>query len=153
VSVSTGYRNLVGGEWVDAVESGSMEVLNPATGATIAEVPRGTAADVDRAVEAAKRAWEEWRETTPQERSELLLKLADLIDEHTDELARLESQNVGKPLSYAVDEMPVCADNLRFFAGAARVLEGRSAGEYMKGYTSMIRREPIGIVGGITPWN
>jgi 1-pyrroline dehydrogenase len=153
MSVSTGYRNLVGGEWVDAVDGGTMEVVNPATGETIAEVPRGSAADVDRAVEAAGRAWEEWRDTTPAERSELLLKLADLIDEHTDELARLESQNVGKPLSYANDEMPVCADNLRFFAGAARILEGRSAGEYMKGYTSMIRREPIGIVGGIAPWN
>jgi aminobutyraldehyde dehydrogenase len=83
----------------------------------------------------------------------VLLKLADLIDENTDELAEIESRNVGKPLSYAKDEMPVCSDNLRFFAGAARILEGRSAGEYMKGYTSMIRREPLGIVGGIAPWN
>jgi 1-pyrroline dehydrogenase len=147
------YQNFIGGEWVDAVERETMDVINPATGETIAHVPRGTAADVDRAVEAAKRAWPEWFETTPGERAELLLKLADVIDEHAEELARLESQNVGKPLSYAVDEMPVCADNLRFFAGAARILEGRSAGEYMKGYTSMIRREPIGIVGGIAPWN
>jgi betaine-aldehyde dehydrogenase/aminobutyraldehyde dehydrogenase len=116
-------------------------------------VPKGTQADVDRAVEAAKKAWAEWRETTPQERSELLLKLADLIDEHTDELAEIESRNVGKPLPVARDEMPVCADNIRFFAGAARMLEGRSAGEYMKGYTSMIRREPIGVVGQIAPWN
>ena len=153
MSVSTGYRNLIGGEWVEAAERGTMEVLNPATGEVIAEVPRGTAADVDRAVEAAQRAWKDWRDATPQERSELLLKLADVIDENADELARLESQNVGKPLSYAVDEMPACADNLRFFAGAARVLEGRSAGEYMKGYTSMVRREPVGIVGGIVPWN
>ena len=83
----------------------------------------------------------------------MLLKLADLIDEHAEELAQLESQNVGKPLSYARDEMPVCSDNLRFFAGAARMLEGRSAGEYMRGYTSMIRREPLGIVGQIAPWN
>jgi 1-pyrroline dehydrogenase len=150
---AAGYQNFIGGEWVDAVEGGTMDVLNPATGETIAEVPRGTAADVDRAVEAAKRAWPDWLETTPAERAELLLRLADVIDEHTDELAQLESQNVGKPLSYAADEMPVCADNLRFFAGAARILEGRSAGEYMKGYTSMIRREPIGIVGGIAPWN
>jgi 1-pyrroline dehydrogenase len=147
------YQNFVGGEWVDAAEGESMEVLNPATGETIAEVPRGSQADVDRAVEAAKRAWPEWRETTPGERGEALLKLADLIDEHAEELAELESRNVGKPLSYARDEMPVCADNIRFFAGAARVLEGKSSGEYMRGYTSWLRREPIGVVGGIVPWN
>jgi len=147
------YENLVGGEWVGAADGGTMEVLNPATGETIAEVPRGTAADVDRAVAAAKKALPEWLETTPGERAEVLLKLADLIDEHSGELAQLESTNVGKPLSYAKDELPICADNLRFFAGAARVLEGRSAGEYMRGYTSMIRREPLGIVAGITPWN
>ena len=147
------YENLVGGEWVGAADGATMEVLNPATGETIAEVPRCSAADVDRAVAAAKRALPDWLETTPAERAEVLLKLADLIDEHADELAQLESVNVGKPLSYAKDELPVCADNLRFFAGAARVLEGRSAGEYMRGYTSMIRREPLGIVAGITPWN
>src|SRR3989449_6061764 len=130
-----------------------MEVLNPATGETIAEVPRATAADVDRAVQAAKEALVEWLETTPGERAGLLLKLADAIDEHAEELAELESRNVGKPLSYARDEMPVCADNIGFFAGAARVLEGRSAGEYMRGYTSFVRREPLGIVGGIAPWN
>src|SRR5437899_1177973 len=130
-----------------------MEVLNPATGETIAEVPRASAEDVDRAVEAAKKALTEWLETTPAERAELLLKLADVLDEHADELAEIESTNVGKPLSYARDEMPVCSDNIRFFAGAARVLEGKSAGEYMRGYTSFVRREPIGVVGGITPWN
>src|SRR5205809_6577674 len=130
-----------------------MEVLNPATGETIAEVPRATAADVDRAVAAAKQALPEWLETTPGERAELLLKLADAINEHAEELAELESRNVGKPLSYARDEMPVCSDNIRFFAGAARTLDGRAAGEYMRGYTSMIRREPIGVVGGIAPWN
>ena len=147
------HKNFVGGEWVDAIEGGTMEVLNPATGDVIAEVPSGTQADVDRAVEAAKKALPEWLETTPQERSEALLKLAAAIDDNTEELAELESQNVGKPLGYARDEMPVSADNIRFFAGAARVLEGKSAGEYMKGYTSMIRREPLGIVGGIAPWN
>src|SRR5215217_70034 len=147
------HKNFVGGEWVDAVEGGTMEVLNPATGEVIAEVPRGTQADVDRAVEAAKKALPEWLETTPKERSEALLKLAAAIDENTEELAELESQNVGKPLSYARDEMPVSADNIRFFAGAARLLEGKSAGEYMKGYTSIIRREPLGVVGGIAPWN
>jgi betaine-aldehyde dehydrogenase/aminobutyraldehyde dehydrogenase len=130
-----------------------MEVLNPATGETIAEVPSGTQADVDRAVEAAKQALPEWLETTPGERAEALLGLAAAIEDNAEELAELESQNVGKPLSYARDEMPVSADNLRFFAGAARLLEGKSAGEYMRGYTSMIRREPIGIVGGIAPWN
>jgi 1-pyrroline dehydrogenase len=147
------YQNYVGGEWMDAAQGGTMDVLNPATGETIAQVPRGTQADVDRAVEAAKRALPEWLETTPGERAEMLLKLADAIDAHTDELAELESRNVGKPLSYARDEMPVCSDNIRFFAGAARLLEGKSAGEYMRGYTSWIRREPIGVVGGIAPWN
>jgi 1-pyrroline dehydrogenase len=146
-------QNLVGGEWVDAVEGGTAEIINPATGEPIGEVPQGTQADVDRAVEAAKRAWPEWRESTPAERAELLLKLADAIDEHADELAEIESRNVGKPLAAARDELPVCADNIRFFAGAARILEGRSTGEYMRGYTSWIRREPIGIVGQIAPWN
>jgi 1-pyrroline dehydrogenase len=149
----TQHKNLVGGEWVDAVEGATAEIVNPATGETIAEVPQGSQADVDRAVEAAKRALPEWLETTPQERSELLLRLADAIDAHTDELAQAESQNVGKPLSYAKDELPVCSDNLRFFAGAARCLEGRATGEYMRGYTSMIRREPVGIVGQVAPWN
>jgi 1-pyrroline dehydrogenase len=147
------HKNLVGGEFVDAADGGTAEIVNPATGETIAEVPQGAGADVDRAVEAAKKAWPEWKETTPQERSEILLKLADLIDEHTDELAVIESRNVGKPIAAARDEMPVCSDNIRYFAGAARVLEGRATGEYMKGYTSMIRREPIGIVGQIAPWN
>jgi 1-pyrroline dehydrogenase len=147
------HQNFIGGEWVDSAGGDAMGVLNPATGEVIAEVPAANAADVDRAVQAAKKALVEWRETTPGERAEALLKIADLIDEHTEELAELESRNVGKPLSYARDEMPVCADNFRFFAGAARVLEGKSAGEYMKGYTSWLRREPIGIVGGIAPWN
>jgi 1-pyrroline dehydrogenase len=147
------HQNLVGGEWVDASGGETMEVLNPATGETIAEVPNSSAEDVDRAVQAAKNAFEEWFETTPGERAELLLKLADAIDEHAEELAGLESQNVGKPLSYARDEMPVSSDNIRFFAGAARLLEGKAAGEYMRGYTSWVRREPIGVVGGIVPWN
>ncbi len=143
----------VGGEWVEAAGGGTMDVLNPATGDVIAEVPACTAADVDNAVEAAKRALPEWLDSTPAERAELLLQLADVLDANAEELAEIESRNVGKPLSYARDEIPVCADNLRFFAGAARILEGRSAGEYMRGYTSMIRREPLGIVGGIAPWN
>src|SRR5215217_4171343 len=147
------HKNFVGGEWVDAVEGGTMEVLNPATGETIAEVPRGTQADVDRAVEAAKKALPEWLETTPAERAEVLLKLADLVDENAEELAQLESVNTGKPIAVSREEPPVMSDNIRFFAGAARILEGRSSGEYMRGHTSWIRREPLGIVGGIAPWN
>ena len=147
------HRNFVGGEWVESAGGDTMEVLNPATGEVIAEVASSTAEDADRAVEAAKNALPEWLETTPGERADMLFKLADLIEENAEELAALESKNVGKPLSYARDEMPVSADNIRFFAGAARVLEGRAAGEYMRGYTSMLRREPIGIVAGIAPWN
>jgi len=147
------YQNFVGGQWVDAVEGDTTEIINPASGEAIGEVPQGSQGDVDPAVEAAKKAWSEWRDATPGERAEVLLKLADVIDEHTEELAQIESQNVGKPLSYARDEMPFCSDNIRFFGGAARILEGRATGEYMKGYTSMIRREPIGVVGQIAPWN
>jgi aminobutyraldehyde dehydrogenase len=147
------HQNFLGGEWVDAADGQTMDVLNPSTGEAIAEVPRASAEDVDRAVQSAKEALSEWLETTPGERAEMLLKLADAIEEHADELAEIESRNVGKPLSFAKDEMPVCADNIRFFAGAARVLEGKSAGEYMRGYSSWLRREPIGIVGGIAPWN
>ena len=107
-------------------------------------MPRGTADDVERAVEAAKKAWDEWQGKTPKDRMELLLKLADVIDENAEELARLESLNVGKPWWVAVDEPGVMSDNLRFFAGAARNLEGKAAAEYVEGYTSMIRREPLG---------
>jgi len=152
VTVST-FQNFVGGKWVDAAEGGTAEIINPATGDTIAEVPNGTQADVDRAVEAAKAALPEWLETTPGERAEMMLKLADALEANADELVQLESQNVGKPFGIARDEVPVSADNIRFFAGAARTLEGRAAGEYMRGYTSMIRREPVGIVGQISPWN
>jgi 1-pyrroline dehydrogenase len=147
------HKNFVGGEWMDSTGGDTMEVLNPATGEVIAEVARSTAEDADNAVAEAKKALPEWLESTPGERAELLLKLADIIEENAEELAAIESRNVGKPLSYARDEMPVSADNIRFFAGAARVLEGRAAGEYMRGYTSMLRREPIGIVAGIAPWN
>jgi aminobutyraldehyde dehydrogenase len=154
MSVSvTEYKNFVGGEWVESTTGETMEVLNPATGEAIAEVPRGGEKDVERAVAAAAKAWEEWSAKTPKDRSELLLALADLIDEHADELTELESRNVGKPMSIARDEMPFSADNLRFFAGAARTLEGKAAAEYVEGYTSIVRREPLGIVAGITPWN
>jgi aminobutyraldehyde dehydrogenase len=152
-TTTTNYQAFIGGGWVDAASGETMEVINPATGETIAEVPRCGAEDVDRAVEAAKKVLPEWLDKTPKERSELLHKLADVIDEHAEELAQIESQNVGKPLMASRDEMPFSADNLRFFGGAARHLEGKSAGEYINGYTSMIRREPLGIVGGICPWN
>ena len=146
------HKNFIGGEWIES-EGGTMEVLNPSTGEVIAEVQRSTEADVDRAVEAAKRALPDWLEKTPRDRMELLLKLADVLDENAEELAKLESLNVGKPMSIVGDEVPFSADNLRFFAGAARTLEGKAAGEYVEGYTSIIRREPLGIVAGITPWN
>jgi 1-pyrroline dehydrogenase len=152
-TTTTQYRILIGGEFADAASGETMEVIAPATGETIAEVPRCTEEDVDRAVEAAQAALPDWLEKTPKDRSELLHKLADVLDENAEELAQLESVNVGKPLMASRDEMPFSADNLRFFAGAARNLEGKSAGEYIEGYTSMIRREPIGIVGGICPWN
>jgi 1-pyrroline dehydrogenase len=135
------------------ITESTLDVLNPATGETIAQVPNMSADEVDEAVERAKKALPEWLDATPKERSELLHKLADVIDDNAEELAQIESRNVGKPLIASRDEMPFSADNLRFFAGAARVLEGKSAGEYIKGYTSMVRREPIGIVAGICPWN
>jgi 1-pyrroline dehydrogenase len=152
-ATKTAYKNFVGGEWVDAASGETMEVVNPATGETIAEVPRCSAEDVDRAVAAANSALPAWLDATPKERGELLHKLADVLEANAEELAQLESVNVGKPLMASRDEMPFSADNLRFFAGAARNLEGKSAGEYITGYTSMIRREPLGIVAGICPWN
>jgi 1-pyrroline dehydrogenase len=147
------HKNLVGGEWVDALDGQTMEVLNPSTGEVIAEVPKCSEADVDRAVEAARKAWDEWQAKTPKDRMELLLALADVMEENAEELWQLESLNVGKPAAIARDEIPFSVDNLRFFAGAARNLEGKSAAEYVEGYTSIIRREPLGIVAGITPWN
>jgi 1-pyrroline dehydrogenase len=131
----------------------TMEILNPASGESIGDVPNMSADEVDAAVERAKQALPDWLDATPGERSELLLKLADVISDNAEELAQIESRNVGKPITLAREEMPFGADNLRFFAGAARTLEGKSAGEYIRGYTSMIRREPIGIVAGICPWN
>jgi 1-pyrroline dehydrogenase len=144
----------IGGEWVAGSGSESQEIINPATGEVIAEVPKGTQEDVDRAVKAARKAYTDWFDTTPRERSEMLLKLADAILADAEEMANIESANVGKPRAlFLSEEIPPCADNLRFFAGAARTLEGRAAGEYMRGYTSMIRREPVGVVGSIAPRN
>jgi 1-pyrroline dehydrogenase len=147
------FRNLVGGDMIAGVDGATREVLNPATGEVIARVPEGSAADVDRAVAAARAARIPWRDTTPGRRQEVLLEMAAVIDRHADELAALESANVGKPQSLAAEELPICSDELRFFAGAARTLQGMSAGEYAEGYTSIVRREPLGIVGQIAPWN
>jgi 1-pyrroline dehydrogenase len=152
-ATKTEYKAFVGGEWVDSASGETMDVINPATGEVVAAVPSCVAEDVDRAVAAAAKALPEWLDKTPKDRSELLHALADVLDENAEELAQLESLNVGKPLMASRDEMPFSADNLRFFAGAARQLEGKSAGEYIQGYTSIIRREPLGIVGGICPWN
>ncbi len=146
-------RNLIGGESVTS-DGETMAVLNPATAEERWRAPVSTAQEVDGAVRAARRAFEGWSQTTPAERSLALLSLAGALEEHGEEVARLEALNAGKPIeAVSRDELPVMADNLRFFAGAARCLEGRAAGEYMRGYTSFVRREAVGVVGQITPWN
>lgn len=149
------FRMFVDGGFTDAVEGGIRDIVSPASGEVIARVPEGSAADVDRAVEAATRAFDEvWSDATPGERSRTLLKMADLVEEHGEELGRLEAENVGKVYSLTMsEEIPVIADQFRFFAAGARILEGLATGEYMKGYTSMLRREPIGVAGLIAPWN
>ena len=147
------YQQFIGGEWVDSASGETLDVENPADGKVIAKVPASSAEDVDRAVNAAATAFETWQHTTPAERSTMLLKLADAIEARADEIGRLESKNAGKPVVAAIEEIPVVVDNLRFFAGAARVMEGKAANEYMAGHTSMIRREPVGVVASIAPWN
>jgi betaine-aldehyde dehydrogenase len=147
-------RNFIGGEYVDAASDRTADIVNPATGAVVATAPVSGAEDVDRAYAAADRAFGSWRETTPSERQLALLKIADAIEARADELVRLEAENTGKPYALtASEEIPPMVDQLRFFAGAARVLEGRAAGEYMAGHTSFIRREPVGVVGQVAPWN
>ena len=147
-------RNFINGEKRPAADGADEPILNPATGEQIGTAPLSGEADIDAAVQAAKGAFQEWSETPPGERALALLRIADALEANGDELSQLESLNVGKPVeSMKADEMPVLVDNLRFFAGAARSLEGRATGEYMRGYTSMIRREPIGVVGQIAPWN
>src|SRR5947209_5534350 len=145
----------IGGEWTPGTGDGVQEIINPATGKVIAHVPKGTEKDVDHAVTAARKAFDDvWSDSTPRDRSERLLKLAEAIEAGGDELARIESENVGKPLATTLsEEIPPIVDCFRFFAGAARLLEGKSAGEYMKGFTSIIRRESLGVVGSIAPWN
>jgi betaine-aldehyde dehydrogenase len=153
-ATKTKLQNFIDGELVDPAEGQTEDVLNPATAEPIAAAPVSTEEDVDRAVVAARKAWESWAVTTPADRSIALLKMADLIEERADEIADLEAANAGKPRhNFLEDEIPFMVDNLRYFAGAARNLEGRASGEYMQGYTSMIRREPVGVVGQITPWN
>ncbi|MGC2375077.1 MAG: gamma-aminobutyraldehyde dehydrogenase [Solirubrobacteraceae bacterium] len=147
-------RNLVNGDVVEVDGQDTMGVLNPATGEELWRAPVSSAEQVDRAVKAARRAFERWSQTTPAERARALLSLAAAIEQDGEEIARLEALNAGKPiLAVSRDEIPAMADNLRFFAGAARCLEGRAAGEYMQGYTSFVRREPVGVIGQITPWN
>jgi len=150
----TELKNFIDGEERPPAAGETEPVLNPATGEEIARSPLSTEEDVNAAVDAAERAFTEWSETPPGERSLALLRIADAIEENAEEFAQLESLNVGKPIeAMRGEEMPFLVDNLRFFAGAARLLEGKSAGEYMKGYTSMTRREPIGVVGQVAPWN
>jgi len=147
------YQQFIGGQWVDSASGETLEVINPANDQLIARVPKSSSEDVDRAVEAADAAFPAWGAATPAERSSALLKLADAIEARGEEIGRLESQNAGKPVGAAIDEVPVVVDNLRFFAGAARLLEGKAANEYMADHTSFIRREPVGVVASIAPWN
>ncbi|MEA2209948.1 MAG: betaine-aldehyde dehydrogenase [Solirubrobacteraceae bacterium] len=147
-------QNFIDGELVGSSGGATEAVLNPASGEELARAPVSTAQDVDRAVAAARRAFGGWSQTTPQQRSQALLAIAAVLEEHGEEIARLEALNAGKPIeAVKSDEIPVMVDNLRFFAGAARVLEGRAAGEYLEGYTSFTRREPVGVIGQVTPWN
>jgi 1-pyrroline dehydrogenase len=147
------YQQFIGGKWVDAASGESLEVINPANDQVIAKVPKSSSEDVDRAVEAAATAFETWKQTTPQDRSLLLHKIADKLEERADELGRLESANAGKPVGAAIDEIAVCADLFRFFAGAARTMDGLAANEFLAGHMSIIRRDPIGVVASIAPWN
>lgn len=143
----------IGGTQVPSASGETEAVINPATGETLAFVPRGNAEDVNRAVSAAETAFDDWSDTPPAERSARLLELANRLEANAEEFAQLESLNVGKPIQMAREEIPFAVDNMRFFAGAARVLEGRAAGEYSRTHTSIIRRDPIGVVGSVAPWN
>jgi betaine-aldehyde dehydrogenase len=148
------HQQFIGGKWVDAASGKTIDVENPADGQVIAKIQRSGKEDVDRAVQAAATAFEEtWRHTTPKDRADMLLKMADAMESNADELGRLEAQNAGKPVAAAIDEMTTSADNVRFFAGAGRVMEGKAANEYLAGHTSIIRRDPVGVVASIAPWN
>jgi betaine-aldehyde dehydrogenase/aminobutyraldehyde dehydrogenase len=145
--------NLIDGDWRPAEDGGLIDVLDPATGEIIGSVARSGQADVDRAVAAATAARDAWARTTPGERAEMILALADAIKRDAQDFTAIESLDVGKPIAHTGGEIRSTVDRFRFFAGAARTLEGRAAGEYLRGYTSMTRREPVGVVALITPWN
>jgi betaine-aldehyde dehydrogenase len=146
--------NVIAGQSVAAADGQTTDLINPTTGEVFATAPLSGEQDVDRAYRAASEAFEGWRDSTPADRQKALLQIADLFEEHADELVALESENTGKPIAVTMaEEIPPMVDQIRFFAGAARVLEGRAAGEYMAGFTSMIRREPVGVIGQVTPWN
>ncbi len=148
------FKNVVSGELVDSVSGETYDVIDPTTGEVYAQAPMSGAEDVDRAYAAAATAFESWGDSTPQDRAAALLKIADAIESRAEEINAVESKDTGKPLHLTMsEELPYASDHFRFFAGAARVLEGRSAGEYMADHTSWIRREPIGVVGQVTPWN
>jgi len=149
----TKSQMFIDGESRDALEGRTAPVYAPATGEQIAEVAVGSPADVDLAVEAAERAFPAWSQTTPGERQKALLKLADRFEDAAEEFAALESAQVGKPIALAREEMELIPDHIRFFAGAGRSLEGRAVGEYMPGATSMLRRDPLGVVGSVAAWN
>jgi betaine-aldehyde dehydrogenase len=147
-------RNFVNGEYVEPEGDATSDIVSPVTARVVATAPVSSAAEVDRAYAAAAAAFEVWGDTTPSQRQQALLKFADEVERRADEFVHLEAENTGKPYALtASEEMPPMVDQIRFFAGAARILEGRSAGEYMKGHTSWIRREPIGVIGQVTPWN
>ncbi|HEX2358194.1 MAG TPA: gamma-aminobutyraldehyde dehydrogenase [Solirubrobacterales bacterium] len=147
-------KNFIGGEFTDPSSGETEDVVNPATGEVIARAPLSSKEDVDKAVAAARKAFESWQNTTPSQRQDLLLKLADAFAERADEITDLETMDAGKPRQAMFDEeIGPMVDQLRFFAGAARNLEGKAAGEYMEGHTSFVRREPVGVCAQITPWN
>jgi acyl-CoA reductase-like NAD-dependent aldehyde dehydrogenase len=146
-------KNWIGGAWVAAESDRLDDVLDPATGEVIFRAASSGAADVDRAVRAAAKAFGEWSTSTPRQRSEALLRIAQVIEDHAAEFTAIETTNVGKPVDHFPDEMDLTIDNFRFFAGGARAMEAKPAGEYLSGYTSMLRREPLGVVGSIAPWN
>jgi betaine-aldehyde dehydrogenase len=148
------FHNIINGEVQQSADGELMDIVNPSTGEVYATAPNSSAVDVDRAFQAAGAAFEKWRWSTPGERQRALLKLADVIEENAQELVAIESENTGKPVALTMsEEIGPMVDQIRFFAGAARVLEGKAAGEYMRGFTSSIRREPVGPVGQVAPWN
>ena len=148
------FRNFIDGKHVEAASGDTLDIINPATGKVYATSPNSKQADVDAAMKAAERGFETWKDSTPSERSLALFRIADAIEARKDEFIAMEVENCGKPVSITTsEEIPPMVDQIRFFAGAARMLEGKSAGEYMKGFTSMIRREPVGVCAQVAPWN